>query len=158
VIVTGTRQKRSASKSSAPIDVVNAADLERSGAGTLTEALNDILPSFNLPTITGYDQSAIVRPANLRGLNGDQTLALVNGKRRHASAIVNVNAYVNRGSEPVDLDLIPFNAIDHIEVLRDGAAAQYGSDAIAGVINIILKKDSEGTEASAKVGGYDFQD
>ncbi len=158
VIVTGTRQKRSASKSASPIDVINASDLAKTGAGNITDALNDLLPSFNLPTVTGYDQSAVVRPANLRGLNGDQTLVLVNGKHRHASAIVNVNAYVNRGSEPVDLNTIPFNMVDHIEVLRDGAAAQYGSDAIAGVINIILKSDQEGGESSAKVGGYDFQD
>lgn len=158
VVVTGSRQKRSAGKSSSPVDVIGAAELQNLGASTATEALNLLLPSFNLPAAAGQDQSAIVRAANLRGLNGDQTLVLVNGKRRHASAVVQTYSNINRGSDPVDLDMIPMSAIDHIEVLRDGASAQYGSDAIAGVINIILKKDDEGGLVSTKEGVYGWKD
>ena len=158
VVVTGSRVKRSVVQSSAPIDVVTAEELQATGAGTLSDALDLLLPSFNLPAIAGQDQSAIVRPANLRGLNADQMLVLVDGKRRHASAIVNANSSINKGSEPVDLNMIPFAAIDHIEVLRDGASAQYGSDAIAGVINIVLKRDDHGGELSSRNGIYDFSD
>lgn len=158
VVVTGSRVKRSVVQSSAPIDVVTAEELQATGAGTLSDALDLILPSFNLPAIAGQDQSAIVRPANLRGLNADQMLVLVDGKRRHASAIVNANSSINKGSEPVDLNMIPFAAIDHIEVLRDGASAQYGSDAIAGVINIVLKRDDHGGELTSRNGIYDFKD
>ena len=158
VVVTGSRVKRSVEKSSTPIDVVTAEELQATGASTLSDALNLLLPSFNLPAIPGQDQSAIVRPANLRGLNADQMLVLVDGKRRHASAIVNANSSINKGSEPVDLNMIPFAAIDHLEVLRDGASAQYGSDAIAGVINIVLKRDDHGGELSSSNGIYDFRD
>lgn len=158
VVVTGSRIKRSVGDSDSPIDVISGAELQKLGASNVVDALNQLLPSFNLPAVPGQDQSAIVRPPNLRGLNGDQTLVLVNGKRRHASAVVNANSSVNKGSQPVDLNTIPFSAIDHIEVLRDGAAAQYGSDAIAGVINIFLKTDDAGGELTSKVGGYDFKD
>lgn len=158
VVVTGSRQARSAGKSSSPIDVISAKELQNLGASTATEALNLILPSFSLPAQPGQDQSSIIRSASLRGLNGDQTLVLVNGKRRHNSAVVNTFSNLNRGSQPVDLDLIPFSAIDHIEVLRDGASAQYGSDAIAGVINIILKGDDSGGSITSKTGIYGFQD
>lgn len=158
VVVIGSRVKRSVVQSSAPIDVVSGDELQATGAGTLSDALNLLLPSFNLPAVPGQDQSAIVRPANLRGLNADQMLVLVDGKRRHASAVVNANSSINKGSEPVDLGMIPFPAIDHIEVLRDGASAQYGSDAIAGVINIVLKHDDHGGELASRNGLYDFKD
>ena len=158
VVVTGSRVKRSAELSTAPIDVIGSDDLQANGGGTLSDALNLLLPSFNLPAVPGQDQSAIVRPANLRGLNADQMLVLVDGKRRHASAIVNANSSINKGSEPVDLNLIPIAAIDHIEVLRDGASAQYGSDAIAGVINIVLRHRDRGGEAFTRDGLYDFKD
>jgi iron complex outermembrane receptor protein len=158
VVVTGSRVRRSVEKSTVPIDVIGAEDLQANGAGTLSDALNLLLPSFNLPAVPGQDQSAIVRPANLRGLNADQMLVLVDGKRRHASAIVNANSSINKGSEPVDLNLIPLAAIDHIEVLRDGASAQYGSDAIAGVINIVLRHRDHGAEAFSRNGLYDFKD
>ena len=158
VVVTGSRLKRSAGDSTAPIDVIGEKELQQLGVATATEALNLLLPSFNLPAAAGQDQSAIVRAANLRGLNGDQTLVLVNGKRRHNSAVVNTYSNINRGSEPVDLDMIPISAIDHIEVLRDGASAQYGSDAIAGVINIILKKDASGGSLTTKSGLYGWKD
>lgn len=94
------------------------------------------------------------QPAQLRGLSPDETLVLIDGKRQHSTAIVNVNGSLGRGSSPVDLSAIPIDAIDHIEVLRDGAAAQYGSDAIAGVINIILKHGAKGGAASVTGGRY----
>ena len=104
-----------------------------------------LAPSFNFPRTTIGDGTDHVRPATLRGLSPDQALVLVNGKRRHASALVNINGFVGRGSEAVDLNAIPASMIDHIEILRDGAAAQYGSDAIAGVINIVLKTTRRAT-------------
>jgi len=99
------------------------------------------VPSFNFPRPTVADGTDHVRPATLRGLGPDQVLVLINGKRRHITALVHVNGTIGRGSTSVDLNAIPASAIERIEVLRDGAAAQYGSDAIAGVINIILKSD-----------------
>ena len=158
VVVTGSRVKRSVIDSTAPIDVISGDTLEKLGAKDVTEALDKLVPSFNLPSSPGQDQSSIVRAANLRGLNGDQTLVLVDGKRRHVSAVVNAFGQINKGSEPVDLNFIPISAIDHIEVLRDGAAALYGSDAIAGVINIILKKSAYGGSFTGKAGGYSFKD
>ena len=98
-----------------------------------------LAPSFNFPRTTIADGSASVRPASLRGLGPDQVLVLINGKRRHTTALVHVNGTMGRGSTGADLNAIPVSAIERIEILRDGAAAQYGSDAIAGVINIVLK-------------------
>ena len=156
VIVTGVRGgvHRTVADSPAPIDVIQATQLSDTGKVGLKEVLNTLLPSFNLPGINGGGTSWTVRAITLRGLNGDQALFLVNGKRRHTTALINNLARVGRGGVPVDLDLIPEAAIDHIEVLRDGAAAQYGSDAIAGVINIILKKDAEGGSATAQGGQF----
>ena len=104
-----------------------------------------VAPSFNFPRATIADGTDHIRPATLRGLSPDQTLCSINGKRRHTSALVNLNGFVGRGAQAVDLNAIPASMIDHIEILRDGAAAQYGSDAIAGVINIVLKSDAPGT-------------
>jgi iron complex outermembrane receptor protein len=154
VIVTGVRGgvHRTVADSPAPIDVIAATQITDTGKVGLKEVLNTLLPSFNLPGINGGGTSWTVRAITLRGLNGDQALFLVNGKRRHTTALINNLARVGRGGVPVDLDLIPSAAIDHIEVLRDGAAAQYGSDAIAGVINIILKDAVEGGSISAQAG------
>jgi len=154
VIVTGTRGsvRRTVLDSPAPIDVLSGAQLAESGKIGLKETLNNLLPSFNLPGINGGGTSWTVRAVTLRGLNGDQALFLVNGKRRHTTALINNLARVGRGGVPVDLDLIPSGGIDHIEVLRDGASAQYGSDAIAGVINIILKSRTEGGSVTGQVG------
>lgn len=155
VVVTGNRARgnqRTLTDSPAPIDVIKGEDLQRQSSAGLTAALNSLLPSFNLPAIPGGGSSSLVRPAGLRGLNADQTLVLVNGKRRHTTALVNISSYMNNGSQPADIDLIPVSAVDHIEVLRDGAAAQYGSDAIAGVINIILKNNDHGGNSTTTAG------
>lgn len=153
VVTTGSRgQEFTVTDSPVPIDVVAGEKLMQTGKTNLSEILNDLLPSFNLAAVPGQDASSVVRPASLRGLNADQVLVLVNGKRRHNSAVLNVASRLNNGSAPIDLDLIPLSLIDHIEVLRDGAAAQYGSDAIAGVINIILKSSIEGDNATTTTG------
>ena len=110
-----------------------------SGYTETAQVIQSLAPSFNFPRPTITDGTDTVRPATLRGLGPDQVLVLVNGKRRHQSALVHLNGSIGRGSTGVDLNAIPLSAIDHIEILRDGAAAQYGSDAIAGVINIVLK-------------------
>jgi iron complex outermembrane receptor protein len=152
VVVTGTRQPgRTAVDAPAPVDVFTAQDIRQSGATETSQILELLAPSFNFPRPTVTDGTDHIRPATLRGLNSDQVLVLINGKRRHNSALVNINGSVGRGSMAVDLNAIPPEAIDHIEILRDGAAAQYGSDAIAGVINIILKSDAPG-EISAQLG------
>lgn len=153
IVVTGNRGlPRTVADSPTPIDVIGAAELQRTGRAGVFSALNTLVPSFNLPTRAGGGTSTVIATGGLRGLNPDQTLILVNGKRRHKTSLINaVSSYYN-GSVPADLDLIPTAAIDHIEVLRDGAAAQYGSDAIAGVINIILKKDKSGGFGSFTAG------
>jgi len=159
VVVTGTRSlNRRTLDSESPVDVIGGKELLSTGSSELATVLSRLLPSMNFPRPTGADASDAVRPAQLRGLSPDQTLVLVNGKRRHTSAVVNVNGTLGRGSAPVDLNAIPLAAIDHIEVLRDGAAAQYGSDAIAGVVNIILKRGADGGEAEVTYGNYDKGD
>ncbi|WP_232792843.1 TonB-dependent receptor plug domain-containing protein [Caulobacter hibisci] len=156
VVVTGVRGvRRTVADSPAPIDVISSEQLTATGKVGLKEVLNTLIPSFNLPGVNGGGTSWTVRAITLRGLNGDQALFLVNGKRRHTTSLINNLARVGRGGVPVDLDLIPASAIERIEVLRDGASAQYGSDAIAGVVNIILKKDTEGGEFSY-TGGQNY--
>jgi iron complex outermembrane recepter protein len=140
VIVTGTRTTdRTVAESLSPVDVISPQDLAATGQTDLASALNVLLPSLDFPHTAITDGNDALRPATLRGLSPDDVLVLVNGKRYHTSSLVNYNYAVGRGSAPVDFNSIPMSAIDHIEVLRDGAAAQYGSDAIAGVVNIILK-------------------
>ncbi|OZB70578.1 MAG: ligand-gated channel, partial [Lysobacterales bacterium 13-68-4] len=159
VVVTGTRSfDRTESTSLAPIDVLTPQDLQNTGAPNLASALRTLLPSFNFPQPSVTDATDATQPAQLRGLSPDQTLVLINGKRQHPTAIVNVNGSLGRGSSPVDINAIPVNAIDHVEVLRDGAAAQYGSDAIAGVINIILKGGADHGSVSLTGGRYDTGD
>ncbi|MBP1208128.1 iron complex outermembrane receptor protein [Duganella sp. 1411] len=155
VVVTGTYAKnRRTIDSESPVDIIGARELQASGSTELATVLARLVPSMNFPRPSGADTSDAVRPAQLRGLSPDQTLVLVNGKRRYTSAVVNVNGTQGRGSAPVDLNAIPLAAIERIEVLRDGAAAQYGSDAIAGVINIILKKGAEGGDIEVGYGEY----
>lgn len=147
IIVTGTRQTtRTVAESLAPIDVLGAKDLENSGKQSVRDLLGTLVPSINVSN-NGAGASWAVRTLSLRGLGGDQLLVLVNGKRRHNTATLFINGSVQNGQSPPDLDLIPGNAIQRIEVLRDGASAQYGSDAIAGVVNIILKNDTSGGAA-----------
>lgn len=159
VIVTGTRASdRTALESSSPIDVLPQEVLQATGTTELGTALSRVLPSLNFPRPSLTDGTDSVRPAQLRGLSPDHTLVLVNGKRRHTSAVLNVNGTQGRGSSPVDLNAIPISAIARIEVLRDGAAAQYGSDAIAGVINVVLKDSGEGGSLTAQYGQYSAGD
>ena len=142
-IVTGTRlSDRTVLNAPVPVDVLTTTEIQQTGQIETNQVLQMLAPSFNFPRPTISDGTDHVRPSTLRGLGPDQVLVLVNGKRRYTSALVNVNGTIGRGSTGVDLNAIPSSAIDRIEILRDGAAAQYGSDAIAGVINIILKSDA----------------
>lgn len=159
VIVTGTRSNsRTESSSLTPIDVVSAKVLQQTGSTDLPTALARVIPSLNFPRPAASDTADSQRPAQLRGLSPDQVLVLVNGKRWHPGAILLNNGVIGRGSQSVDLNTIPLSAIDHIEVLRDGASAQYGSDAIAGVINIILKKGAKGGDVEVSGGQYSAGD
>ena len=155
IVVTGSRAiNRTVSNSPVPIDVISNAALSSGGTTEVNTALNQLVPSFNFPRPSIADGSDVIRPATLRGLSPDQTLVLVNGKRRHVSSLLNINGTVGRGSAAVDLNTIPALAVERIEVLRDGAASQYGSDAIAGVINLQLKKANHGGKASIAYGKY----
>lgn len=155
VIVTGTRARnRTDSTSLSPIDVVPASALQSTGTTELSTALARLIPSLNFPRPSATDTTDSQRPVQLRGLAPDEVLVLVDGKRWHTSSMVNVDGTIGRGSAPVDLNTIPLSAIDHIEVLRDGASAQYGSDAIAGVINIILKHGAQGGTLELDGGRY----
>jgi len=152
VVVLGTRrQGRTITQSPVPVDVITSQEVQATGYSQTTQIIRALVPSFNSPESSITDGTDHVRPATLRGLGPDQTLVLINGKRRHNSAILHVNGSVGRGSTGVDLNAIPANMIERIEVLRDGAAAQYGSDAIAGVINIVLKQTT-GLDASFSYG------
>jgi iron complex outermembrane recepter protein len=145
VAILGSRgEQRTVVSAPVPIDVLSSADLRQSGRTEVAQMIQAVAPSFNLPRTTVGDGTDHIRPATVRGLSPDQVLVLVNGKRRHTSALVNLNGFVGRGSQAVDLNAIPASMIDRIEILRDGAAAQYGSDAIAGVINVVLKSNAPG--------------
>ncbi|MCR5875833.1 TonB-dependent receptor [Phenylobacterium sp. J426] len=153
VVVTGTRTEgRTRLQSLAPVDVVNQEALTRAGVTEVNQALSVTLPSYNFPRPGLADGTDTVRPATLRGLAPDQTLVLVNSKRRHSASLVNVNGTVGRGSSAVDLNTVPSAIVQSIEVLRDGASAQYGSDAIAGVLNLRLREASSGGAINATYG------
>ena len=155
LIVTGTRvADRTVAESQSPIDILTPETLEATGTTELATALARALPSLNFPRPGMADGTSGVRPAQLRGLSPDQVLILVNGKRRHISALVNVNGTIGRGSSAVDLNTIPVAAIERVEVLRDGASAQYGSDAIGGVVNIVLKGSGDGGSIALGGGQY----
>ena len=155
IIVTGTRRTdRTVADSNVPIDVIGSEALTNTGLTETNKVLNQLVPSFNFPQPSIADGTDVLRPATLRGLSPDQTLVLVNGKRRHVSALLNINGTIGRGSAAVDMNLIPTLAIERIEVLRDGASSQYGSDAIAGVINIRLKRADHGGRAQASFGKH----
>ncbi|MGQ0833973.1 MAG: TonB-dependent receptor plug domain-containing protein [Gammaproteobacteria bacterium] len=156
IVVTGTRvQDRSRLDTLAPVDVLTSEALASQASTELAEALSTIAPSLNFPRPSITDGTDHIRPATLRGLAPDQALVLVNSKRRHQSALVNVNGSIGRGSAAVDLNAIPLAAIERVEVLRDGASAQYGSDAIAGVINIRLREARDGGGAAVTFGEYE---
>ena len=156
IVVTGQRaSRRSRLDTLAPVDVVTAQSLQAQGSTELAQGLSRVAPSLNFPRPAGVDGTDNVRPASLRGLSPDQTLVLVDGKRRHTSALVNVNGSTGRGSSAVDLNAIPEIALDRLEVLRDAASAQYGSDAIAGVINLHLREANHGGGVSVSYGEYD---
>lgn len=156
VVVTGTRvADRTRLDTLAPIDVLGESVLATQGSTELATALTRAAPSLIFPRPSATDGTDSIRPATLRGLSPDQVLVLVNTKRRHASALVNVNGSVGRGAAAVDLNAIPLIAIDRVEVLRDGASAQYGSDAIAGVLNVQLREARDGGKATISYGGYD---
>ncbi|RVT89065.1 TonB-dependent receptor plug domain-containing protein [Sphingomonas crocodyli] len=154
IVVTGSRSRnaRTVADSPVPIDVISPVELKATGRVGLKEVLGNIIPSLTMPALGGGGTSASVRPISIRGLSGDYLLVLVNGKRRHTTSLINNLSRVSGGSTPVDIDLIPTNAVGRIEVLRDGAAAQYGSDAISGVINIILDNAPSGGEFSSTAG------
>jgi iron complex outermembrane recepter protein len=165
VVAVGTRRvNRTVTESPVPVDVIPEAVIQNTGLIETAQILQRIAPSVNFPRTAIADGTDHLRPVTLRGLAPDQLLVLLNGKRRHNTALVHVNGTVGRGSTSVDLNAIPSSAIERIEVLRDGAAAQYGSDAIAGVVNIRLKS-GERREASTTFGrvqsnenGRDFTD
>jgi iron complex outermembrane receptor protein len=157
VITTGTRsaKPRSASDSPVPVDVINADDLEALGnTADLTDNIRAMVPSYTATPATG-DGSAFVRPTSLRGTAPDQSLVLVNGKRRHRSSLLHFFApAAGNGAHGVDIGMIPSIAVKRVEVLRDGASSQYGSDAIAGVINFVMKDASEGGQIQAQYGEH----
>jgi iron complex outermembrane receptor protein len=156
VTVVGTRSKiiRSNTQTVAPIDIISSKELLLTGQVEPTQMINFIAPSFNSSRQTIADGTDHIDPATLRGLGPDQVLVLVNGKRRHTTALVNVNGTIGRGSVGTDLNAIPTSAIEKIEILRDGAASQYGSDAIGGVINVVLKKDVKRTNLNVHLGQH----
>jgi len=147
VIVVGSRSSisRSRTQTPVPVDVITNRELNLTGQIEPTQMINFVAPSYNSSRQTVADGTDHIDPATIRGLGPDQTLVLVNGKRRYNTALLNVNGTVGRGSVGTDLNAIPASAIDRVEVLRDGAASQYGSEAIAGVINVVLKKNVTGT-------------
>ncbi|MEM7082772.1 MAG: TonB-dependent receptor [Pseudomonadota bacterium] len=156
VIITGTRARaRSATESPAPVDVLSGDEFANQGDTDLSSLIRNVVPSYNVNTQPISDAATIVRPANLRGLAPDHTLVLINGKRRHrASVIYWLGNGIANGAQGPDISAIPSIALKQLEVLRDGAAAQYGSDAIAGVMNFILKDDSEGGSLNVKYGSH----
>jgi len=156
VVSIGTRGKpRSASSSPVPVDVLSAEDISKTGTDDLLMQLQGSVPSLNVHLQPISDAASMIRPANLRGLSSDATLVTVNGKRRHhASVIAFQGGGVNDGSQGADISVIPAIALKRVEVLRDGASAQYGSDAIAGVLNFVLDDISEGGSLSYKMGEY----
>ncbi len=174
VVTLGTRVPgRTATESLVPVDVISESAIQNSGAVDTADMLRKLAPSFNMNNTTTSDGQDLMRPATLRSMGPDQVLVLINGKRRHQQALIAVQENVGRGSAGTDLSSIPLSAISRVEILRDGAAAQYGSDAIAGVINIVLKSSpggnawgqyrttSEGDGDTYKAGihyGFEFGD
>ncbi len=155
VVVVGSRAPgRTMADMPVPVDTLTADALNATGQTEVGRMLQALAPSFNFSSSSISDGTDALRPATLRGLGPDQTLVLVNGKRRHQASLIHINTSVGRGTAGTDLNAIPAASIKRIEVLRDGAAAQYGSDAIAGVINIVLKDDAEGGSINVSRGEF----
>lgn len=156
VVTIGSRTKpRSVGESPVPVDVISAEELAKSGSSDMLDMLKSSVPSFNVHDQPISDAASMIRPVNMRGLSSDSTLVLLNGKRRHrASVIAFQGGGLNDGAQGPDISVIPSIALKQVEVLRDGAAAQYGSDAIAGVMNFVLKDDAEGGSLELKTGEY----
>ena len=156
IAVVGTRSApRSIAESPVPIDIIGGNELGKNASSDMLDMLVGAIPSFNVRAQPISDAASLIRPVNLRGLSSDSTLVLVNGKRRHrASVIAYQGGGVNDGAQGPDISVIPSVALKQVEVLRDGAAAQYGSDAIAGVMNFVLKNDADGASLSVRQGEY----
>ncbi len=155
VVVGSRRDARSVGDSPAPVDVISGSDIKNQGGTDLDYMIRTLVPSFNVNTQPISDAATLIRPANLRGLPPDNMLILVNGKRRHRGAVISfLGGGIADGAQGPDISAIPSIALQKVEVLRDGAAAQYGSDAIAGILNFVLKEDSEGTRLEIKRGEY----
>ena len=155
VVVVGSRaEPRSVTESQVPIDAIPFQDVASQGVTTLDYQLRTLVPSFNVATHPISDAATLVRPASIRNLAHDHTLVLVNGKRRHRSSVIAWFAGVTDGSQGPDISTIPTIALRQVEVLRDGASAQYGSDAIAGVLNFLLKDASSGGSFELNTGTY----
>jgi len=157
-IIGRSSSVRSLTDLAVPVDILEANMLKRTGQVELGKMLQSIAPSFNFSSSVISDGTDVLRPATLRGLGPDQTLILVNGKRRHQASLIHINTSVGRGTAGADINTIPIDAIKRIEILRDGAAAQYGSDAIAGVINIVLHNNDDTAHVSSVLGKYDEGD
>ena len=156
IVVVGSRgAPRSVGESAVPVDVIGADEFTSQGPSDMMTLMSSVVPSFNVNSQPINDASTLVRPANLRGLPPDSTLVLVNGKRRHRSAVITfLGSGLSDGSQGPDISVIPSIALKQVEILRDGAAAQYGSDAIAGVINFRLKDADEGGAVEIKTGQH----
>jgi iron complex outermembrane receptor protein len=156
IVVTGTRVPgRSRLDTAAPVDVLSINSIQHQGTTELGTAIANVAPSVDFPRPSATDATDAIRPATLRGLSPDETLVLINNVRAHSSASLNINSSVGRGSSAVDLNTVPTAALDRVEVLRDGASALYGSDAIAGVINLRLRQARSGGSVSVTHGIYD---
>src|SRR5881394_1086646 len=159
-VTVGSRARHTAAEELAvPVDVFTAEQMAQQGTSETSQILQALAPSVNFPRQSVTDANDIVRPFTLRGLSPDHTLVLINGWRRHQTAVVNTFAYgTGAGSSGVDMNAIPASAMDRIEVLRDGASAQYGSDAIAGVINLVLKEGQFTPFVNGNIGQYEPRD
>ena len=155
-VVVGSRAAHTAADELAvPVDVYSTEEISRQGTTETAQILSQLAPSVNFPRQSVSDATEIVRPFTMRGLSPDHSLVLLNGKRRHHTALVHYyGAGMAAGSSGVDLNALPAGAIDHMEVLREGAAAQYGSDAIAGVVNLVLKQGATARFLTADAGQY----
>ncbi len=156
VVAVGTRREaRSVGDSPAPVDIISGSDFTNQGAADLPDMIRTLVPSFNVNTQPISDAATLIRPANLRGLPPDNMLVLVNGKRRHRGAVISfLGSGISDGAQGPDISAIPSIALKQVEVLRDGAAAQYGSDAIAGIMNFVYKDNAEGTQIEIRSGEY----